>query len=241
MSIFSKQQGTVIKIISLAIGLTVGLVLIAKVQLERNYDRCISDKEHVFEVSEVFQRQGKDAEVYGATSGGVIPLLCQYIPEIVVGTRYTGHFSDSKLQLEDGQRYEFRNTAFADSSFFDIFETPILQGRAKEILSTAGQCLISKRLYDKLGDDVLGKTFCFREAPGKPMTVKGVFDNYDENSTFSQFDILMSMPSIGTYTWDGTSNLIGNDRYHSFVRLRADADMEKVKTEIDAMLKEAMP
>ncbi|MBR3531140.1 MAG: ABC transporter permease [Bacteroidaceae bacterium] len=241
MDFFSKQQGTVIKIISLAIGLTVGLVLIAKVQLERNYDRCIADKEHVFEVAEVFQRQGKDAEVYGATSGGVIPLLCQYIPEIVVGTRYTGHFSDSKLQLEDGQRYEFRHTAFADSSFFDIFETPILQGRAKEILSTAGQCLISKRLYDKLGDDVLGKTFCFREAPGKPITVKGVFDNYDENSTFSQFDILMSMPSIGTYTWDGTSNLIGNDRYHSFVRLHADADMEKVKTEIDAMLKEAMP
>ena len=73
------------------------------------------------------------------------------------------------------------------------------------------------------------------------MTVKGVFENYDENSTFSQFDILMSMPSIGTYTWDGTSNLIGNDRYHSFVRLRTDADMEKVKAEIDAMLKEVMP
>ncbi|MBQ1665332.1 MAG: hypothetical protein II061_04645, partial [Bacteroidaceae bacterium] len=67
MSFFSKQQGTVIKIISLAIGLTVGLVLIAKVQLERNYDRCIADKEHVFEVSEVFQRQGKDAEEYGST------------------------------------------------------------------------------------------------------------------------------------------------------------------------------
>ena len=241
MDIFSKQQGTVIKIISLAIGLTVGLVLIAKVQLERNYDRCIADKEHVFEVSEVFQRQGKDAEEYGSTPGGVIPLLCQHIPEIVVGTRYTGHFNDSKLQLEDGKRYEFRHTAFADSCFFDIFETPILQGRAKEILSTAGQCLISKRLYDKLGDDVLGKTFCFLEAPEKPMTVKGVFDNYDENSTFSQFDILMSMPSIGTYTWDGTSNLIGNDRYHSFVRLRTDVDMEKVKAEIDAMLKEVMP
>ena len=88
---------------------------------------------------------------------------------------------------------------------------------------------------------MLGKTFCFLEAPEKPMTVKGVFDNYDENSTFSQFDILMSMPSIGTYTWDGTSNLIGNDRYHSFVRLRTDVDMEKVKAEIDAMLKEVMP
>jgi putative ABC transport system permease protein len=241
MDIFSKHQGTGIKIISLAIGLTVGLVLIAKVQLERNYDRCIADKEHVFEVSEFFQREGKDAEEYGATPGGVIPVLCQYIPEIVVGTRYTGQFDDSKIQLEDGSRYEYRSSAFVDSCFFDIFETRILQGNAKEILSTAGQCLISRRLYDKLGDDVLSKTFCFREAPDKPITVKGVFENYDENSTYSQFDILMSMPSIGTFTWDGTSNLLGNDRYHSFVRLRADADMKKVKEEINAMLKEVMP
>lgn len=241
MDIFSRQQGTVIKIISLAIGLTVGLVLIAKVQLERNYDRCIADKEHVFEVSETFQRQGKEAEEYGATPGGVIPLLCQYIPEIVVGTRYTGQFSDSKIQLEDGKRYEFRHSAFADSCFFDIFETRILQGNAKSILSTAGQCLISKRLYDKLGGDVIDKTFCFLEAPGKPMTVKGVFENYDENSSFSQFDILMSLPSIGTYSWDGTNNLFGNDRYHSFVHLRSDADMKKVKEEISAMLKEVMP
>jgi len=40
-NIFSKGQGTAIKVISLAIGLTVGLVLIAKVQLERNYNPCI--------------------------------------------------------------------------------------------------------------------------------------------------------------------------------------------------------
>ena len=44
MNIFAKGQGALIKVISLAIGLTVGLVLIAKVQLEMNYDRCIVDK-----------------------------------------------------------------------------------------------------------------------------------------------------------------------------------------------------
>ncbi len=56
MNIFRKGQGAFIKITSLAIGLTVGLVLIAKVQLERNYDSCIADKEYVYEMHETFQR-----------------------------------------------------------------------------------------------------------------------------------------------------------------------------------------
>ena len=41
MNLFPKGKGGLIKVISLAIGLTVGLVLIAKVELERNFDRCV--------------------------------------------------------------------------------------------------------------------------------------------------------------------------------------------------------
>ena len=252
MDIFAKGQGALIKITSLAIGLTIGLVLIAKVQLERNYDRCIADKEHVYAIGESFTKEGTDPAEYENTPGGAIPALCRYIPEIVVGTRYTYQFVNEKLTLErlrggngtsgmDGSRYAFDNAAFADSCFFDIFNTEILQGDAKRILSTAGQCLISRRLSEKMGGDVVGKTFTFVAAPGKPMTIGGVFDTFDENSSFSLLDIVMSMPSIGTYSYDGTSNLMGNDRYHSYVRLRADADMKKVEQEMDKMLKEQLP
>ena len=90
MNLFAKGQGAIIKIISLAIGLTVGLVLIAKVQLERNYDNCTVDKERVYALHEAFQRQGEEMKEYPATPGGIAPVLVQHIPEIEVGTRYTG-------------------------------------------------------------------------------------------------------------------------------------------------------
>ena len=241
MNVFHKGQGAFIKIFSLAIGLTVGLVLIAKVQLERNYNRCIVDKEHVFEVSEYFKSQGSDANEFNKTPGGAIPALCRYIPEIVVGTRYTYQFTNEKLTLENGQRYSFEHALFVDSCFFDIFSTKTLQGDAKKTLSTAGQCLISQRLNEKLGGNAVGQTFCYMAAPNKPMTIGGVFENYDENSTFSQLDIVMSMPSIGSYSYDGTANLMGNDRYDSFVRLRPDTDMKKVEAEMNTMLKEQIP
>ena len=241
MKLFAKGQGAIIKIISLAIGLTVGLVLIAKVQLERNYDNCTVDKERVYELHEAFQRQGEEMKEYPATPGGIAPVLVQNIPEIEVGTRYTGQFEEEKLTLENGSRHYFEWAVFADSCFFDIFETKVIQGDARKILSSAGQCLISERLYKKMGDEVVGKTFCFASAPGKPMMIAGVFEDYPENSSFSKFDILMSMPSTGTYTWDGTQNLMGNDRYHSFVRLREHSDLKKVRQEVDELMKRVLP
>ena len=241
MNFFRKGQGAFIKITSLAIGLTVGLVLIAKVQLERNYDCCIVDKEHVYELQETFQRKGQEPQRYGSTSGGIAPVLGREIPEILTATRFTGQFSEEKLTLEDGKRHFFEEALFADSCFFDIFATNVLLGDAKRILSTAGQCMISQRLSEKIGGEVIGQTFCFASAPMKPMTIGGVFEDYPENSRCSRYDILMSMPSLGTYTWDGTGNLIGNDRYHSYVRMRPDADMDKVHSEIKQLLQRILP
>ncbi len=236
-----RGQGTLIKVISLVIGLTVGLVLIAKVQLEMNYDRCIVDKEHVYELQETFLRKDEARQQYGATPGGVAPVLAREIPEIQCATRYTAQFSEEKLTLEDGSRHYFEKAVFVDSCFFDIFATTVLVGDAKQILSTAGQCMISRRLSEKIGGEVVGKTFCFASAPQKPMTISGVFDDYPENSAYCSFDILMSMPSVGTYAWDGTANLMGNDRYHSYVRLRHDADMDKVRKEIKELLQRILP
>ena len=241
MKLFAKGQGNGIKVLLLAIGLTVGLVLLAKVQLERRYDSCIKDKERVYELQEVFQRAGQERQQYGATPGGIAPVLAENIPEVETATRYTGQFENEKLTLSDGNRHSFAEAAFADSCFFDIFSTEILIGDAKKILSSAGQCMISRRLSEKIGGEVVGQTFCFDSVPEKPMTIAGVFEDFSENSHFSEFDILMSMPSVGTYSWDGTANLIGNDRYHSYVRLRSDADLPKVRGEIKQLLKRLLP
>ncbi len=236
-----RGQGNLIKITSLAVGLTVGLVLIAKVQLEMNYDHCITEKAHVYELQETFQRKGEAKQQHGATSGGVAPVLAREIPEVQCATRFTGQFGDEKITLDDGSRHYFHEAVFADSCFFDIFATKVLVGNARQILSTAGQCMISRRLSETIGGEVVGKTFCFASAPQKPMTVSGVFDDYPENSAYSGFDILMSMPSMGTYAWDGTANLIGNDRYHSYVRLRPDANMGKVRKEIKELIQRILP
>ena len=241
MNLLPKGHGAFIKILSLTVGITIGLVLIAKVQLEYNYDACIHDRNHVYEIYESFQRKGESPVAYPATPGGYVPRMRQYIPEIVAATRYTIIYTDEILRLEDHRKLDFERAICADSCFFDIFRSDVLSGRAATILATPGQCMVSKRLYRKLGEDALGKTFVFRSAPQKPMLIAGVYDDFDENTSLNGIDIIMSLPSIGNFTYDGSDNLLGNDRYRSYVRFRSDADMTKVGAETDKMLKECLP
>lgn len=241
MKLFAKGQGSFIKILSLAAGLTIGLALIAKVLLEYNFDACIKEKENVYTIHECLQREGEEPNEYGATPGGIVPKMREYIPEIVSGTRYTGQFDNETLVLEDERKVVSEFAIVTDTCFFDIFNSAVLSGSPRTILATPGQCMISKSLSETLGEDAVGKTFVFQSHPDKQMTIGGVFDDFDENTTMAKLDVIISLPSLGFFSWDGTANLIGNDRYHSYVRLLADADMQKVKEELNKMMEECIP
>ena len=58
-SLFKRGQHNVMKIISLGIGLTIGLVLIAKVHFENTYDNFYPNGDRIYRVYEKFFMTGK--------------------------------------------------------------------------------------------------------------------------------------------------------------------------------------
>ena len=94
-----KGQGILIKVTSLAIGLTVGLVLIVRVELNRNYDRCIADKERVYQVCEMFQNA----------------LIA--IPSVIVGVGLGWYFS-GMLMEQFADKIRFAWYVFAACALF---------------------------------------------------------------------------------------------------------------------------
>ena len=78
-SLFKRGQHNVMKIISLGIGLTIGLVLIAKVHFENTYDNFYSNGDRIYRVYEKFFMNGEVGD-HGQTPAGVIPLLKQETP-----------------------------------------------------------------------------------------------------------------------------------------------------------------
>lgn len=58
-SLFKKGRSNGIKILALAVGLAMGLVLVAKVCFERSYDNFYPDNERIYLVKSDLNRDGK--------------------------------------------------------------------------------------------------------------------------------------------------------------------------------------
>ena len=131
-SIFKKGRHNVMKIVSLGIGLAVGLVLIAKVYFEQSYDDFYPDRDRVYQVWAKYQQNGGELKDYPQTSGGIAPTMQQQIPEIETVTRYTS-FGDWTFTMTDTKMKYSGRCIIADSCFFDILPRPMLIGNAKEV------------------------------------------------------------------------------------------------------------
>ena len=232
-------KGTFIKILSLTIGLTIGLVLLARVRLELNYDSCVKDIDNVYRLSEYIVSQTQGTIEHGLTSGGTAPKLREYVPEIMECTRNTYFTNEAKLVFDDGRNVQTRQMQFVDSCHFQFFDTKVT-GDVRKSLSVKGYCLVSRSLADKVGGDVIGKSFYVYPHDSTPLTIGGIYEDYADNTSFANIDVLVSLSSIGYFSYDGSSDLLGNDRYNSFVRLHPDADMEKVKRECEKMMEKEL-
>ena len=71
-SLFKRGQHNVMKIISLGIGLTIGLVLIAKVHFENTYDNFYPDGDRIYRVYEKFFMNGINVSPYRIIEEGLL-------------------------------------------------------------------------------------------------------------------------------------------------------------------------
>lgn len=231
-SLFKKGRNNGIKILALAIGLAMGLVLIAKVCFERSYDNFYPDNDRIYLVMSGVNQDGKK-DTWGQVSGAVAPGMKAEIPEVESATRYTRISSPNELILTPDQQYYTATMLLADTSFFDIFPRPILVGNPKDVLARPGYVMISRSLAEKMGGigEVVGKTFARDANRNAPQTIGGVFEDIPENSHL-RYDVLGSLASMPEWS---TTNWLGNDRYIAYVKLVPGTDPEGLAPAIRSM------
>lgn len=215
-SLFKKGRSNGIKILALAVGLALGLVLVAKVCFERSYDNFYPDNDRIYLVKSGIEKGGKK-DTWGQVSGAVAPGMKAEIPEVECATRYTriGPIKESIMTPE--KQFYTATILLADTSFFDIFPRPILIGDPKDVLARPGYVMISRSLAEKMGGagDIVSKTFVRDANRGAPLIIGGVFEDIPENSHL-RYDVVGSL--AGMPEWS-TTNWLGNDRYIAYIKL----------------------
>lgn len=238
-SLTKRGQHNILKVISLGIGLAVGLVLIAKVCFEQSYDNFYPDSERIYRIFNLYTEEGQ-MEENSNTSGGVAVYLRDLSPDIETAARST-FLSDGPFTMADTQTKLKATIYMADSCFFDILPRPMLAGNAKETLSRPHYALVSDKVARQIGGDVVGKTFVIDAYDKYPITIGGIFEEYPENST-ENADIYISLASIKSFfNWDGSMNPLGNERYHGYIKLRPHTDIASVESMIPAFMDKYVP
>ncbi len=233
-------ENTLIKVLSLGVGLAIGMVLIAKVCFELSYDRFYEDVERIYQIRTSVEQQGKPNEFYNI-SGGVAPGFQAEVPGVLIATRYTTPFGNS--QYIDGDRNVIDADAqimAADTNFFRIFKRDFIIGNPDEILSSWNQkVVVSRSFAEKLGgvSECIGKTIANKDLPQLELNVAGVFEDFPENSTI-RTDVVIPIHGMGEQS---INNWWGNDRYHGYVLLAEGVDHESLAAPIRKMQEAHQP
>ena len=233
----NKLSDNIIKILSLGIGLAIGIVLIAKVCFELSYDSFYKDVDRIYCIRTGYEQQG-EANDFPQVSGAVAPGFKAEVPGVEEATRTTFYFNADRYVDEEGNVItgKFR---LADSCFFRVFDRPILVGDPAQVLAKPRCLMVSESFAKKLGgvEECVGKVIYNEDVPSLTMTIEGVFKDFPENGSINA-DILLSMVS---YVKSSTENWVGNDRYVGFVKLQQGVDPQSLDEAIRRMQEAHQP
>ena len=231
------NSSILIKVLSLGVGLAVGIVLVAKVFFELSFDSFYKDIDRVYSIYTWYSQNG-DENDYGQVSGAVAVGFMEEVPGVEVGTRTTYVFNGDTYLDEDGNKLK-ATLVCADTCFFKVFDRPILAGDPVKTLGKWGGVMVSRSFAEKLGgvQECIGKQVYNEDTADMKLSIEGVFEDFPKNGSLS-YDILLSMD---TYGKQSTDNWLGNDRYKGYVKLMPGVDPNTLSDAIRKMQEAHQP
>lgn len=223
-----KNRGnSTTRLLSLALGLIVSLLICSYVGLNLSYGRFFPDKERVYKMFENSAQFG----ISQAMLQPIAPTLAENIPQIEAATHHFGRL----MQIKVGDipvDYRYLNVG---SDFFTVLDFGVISGDPKRILSDEGlansEVMISERLAKTLfgNNDPLGRIIT--TTSGKEYVVGGVFQTPPVTNPLDDFDI------VDYLRFDpATANWNGDDSYPTYIKLEKGATIEEVEQEVSKFI-----
>lgn len=225
-----KNRGnSITRLISLALGLVVSLLICSYVGINLSYGRFFSDRERVYQIFE-------NSPQFGITGPQLEPVaytLAENIPSIEAATNYF----DRLMQVKLGNSYMDARWLEVSEDFFTVLDFGVLSGDPKHILSREGvannEVFITERLAELLfgSEDPLGKIVPTTQ--GQEYVVSGIFRTPPVTNPLDDFDIV----SFRDYN-PTTANWQGDDSYPTFIKLRKGTTKSQAEAEIQRLIEE---
>jgi len=231
-NILKAKTNSIIKIVSLTLGLSVAVVLFSKVAFEVSYDKFYPDADRLFRLQRTIDKAGESAYDGPIINYPVPGAMKNDLPEVEDAV-VMQHPEEVFLLKGDIQYKE--KLFVADSTFFDIFGMKLIEGD-KTLLGVPNSLFLSQSAAKRIFKDEspVGQTLTIKSNK-VAYAVAGVFEDMPDNSHLDPDAIL----SLKTFSKDWKIDIgwwISRDRYVGYVKLRPGVDPKEVEAKLPEML-----
>ena len=231
-NIIRGKDSTIIKVVSLSLGLFLSIILLARVALELSFDTFYQDYEQLHVVQTAWENKdgkGKPSPYNIYPSGET---LMKHFPEHVESSTVIYTFIGQTLK-HGNENYSSKIVA-ADSLFFQTMGIPLIKGNVLDLNIPDAIFLSNTQARKIFGDqDPMGKVLIWGGSYEK--VVKGIFADVPENVTI-QTQAVISMNCVTN--WKGW-NSGGN--YLTMLRMKEGADIDFINQRTSAVFANYLP
>ena len=231
----SRQKGfSMINILGLTLGLTVGFLIILYIFDELSYDRFHKDYQRIYRIA----IEGKLGEMplnVAVTPGALGHTLKEELPDIEDYTVFF-HVGGNQLMRAGNHKFYDSHMVYADSGFFRIFTFDMLYGDPAEALKKSGSVVLTRSLSRKYFGDTnpLGENIRLNNQTN--LTVTGVIQDPPAETHLA----LNLLTSFETLLDDRGHNIMdnwGNMMFYTYLKLKPGVDPEAFRLKIRDFLK----
>ena len=224
---------SLINVVGLGLGLACVFLILQYLKQELSYDRFHTDAKNIYRIS------WEDENPQTRTPHPMAQAMIQDFPEVKsavslsplwgIGlTKRVFSFRNPEKDI----RFDERNVLAVDTTFFQVFNFPLIKGDPKNVLKNPDGILISASIAKKYfgEEEALGKHFVVNDEESL-VEVVGVFQDVPSTSHF-HFDFLVSYvrekgsePERQFYTWDDFG-------HYNYIRLAPGTDAQQLESKL---------
>ncbi len=145
------RGSNIIKVVSLGLGLTMSILLFARVAFEQSYDTCYKDYDNLYQIFSIFTANGEQFQPQKQNCGPVAGAILENFPQEVEAATSVAYFLGAPL-YNGTVRFDAR-TLLADSLFFRTMGIEVLSGNPEKELMQQDVIFLSARLARKIFGD----------------------------------------------------------------------------------------
>jgi putative ABC transport system permease protein len=226
-----KSKGfTAINIIGLAIGLSTCLMILIYVMDETGYDRYNVNADRIYRLDGEIKFGGNHFILATAPAPAGPTVLRDY-PEVEKEVRFRNN--GGRLIKKGNQNIKEEAVIMADSTLFDVFTLPMIDGDPHTALKEARSVVITERMARKYFGKgrVVGRTLMINDSI--PYKVTGVIRDLPEQSHF-HFDFFLSLSESEESRRSDDGWLSNN--FNTYLLLRKGTDVHRFEAKLGGLV-----